>query len=73
MTSAQSQWLVIAFCLAMTSVVIAFDVCLYHAYGPDSTFSRAARRVFHQYPMVPIVIVFWLGLLVGHILLPCDR
>jgi hypothetical protein len=69
MTPAQSQWLVLAFLVAMIAVTIGFDVYLATAHGFDATISRVLHRLTGRYPTIALSIVFAMGVFVGHCLL----
>ena len=70
MTHQQSELLVLAFLAALLAVLIAGDVALYMAHGPDATVSRVVRRWIERYPSVFLGAVFALGVFVGHTWLP---
>jgi hypothetical protein len=38
--------------------------------GPDASISRVFSRLFDSWPTVGLALVFWLGVLVGHVWLP---
>jgi hypothetical protein len=60
----------LAIMLAITALAVAADVWLYQTYGADGTFSRVCRRAFQRWPSLYVGLVFWMGVLVGHIWLP---
>jgi hypothetical protein len=72
MTESQAQFVTLAFIVAVMAVVIAYDVAACTVWGPDATISRVMCRAFRAYPI--LYPAFWLavGLLVGHIGLPCE-
>jgi hypothetical protein len=70
MTHQQAELLVLAFLAALLAVLIAGDVALYAAHGPDATISRVVRRWIERYPSVLLGAVFALGVFVGHCYLP---
>ena len=72
LTSNQAQWFTLAFVLAVTIIVIGYDVMAIHAYGVEASISRVLRRLFAWHPTLFAAMVFWLGVLVGHIWLPTE-
>lgn len=72
LTPTQAQWLTLAFVVAVTAIVIGYDVLVIRAYGPDASISRVMRRLLSGHPTLFVAIVFWLGVLLGHLRLPCD-
>jgi hypothetical protein len=70
MTTSQTQWLTIGFLLAVSLVVIVYDVIIIRAAGPDASISRVLGRLL-ELPSAFVVFVFWLGMLVGHVWVPC--
>jgi hypothetical protein len=70
MTTSQTQWLTIGFLLAVSLVVITYDVIIIRAAGPDASISRVLGRLL-ELPSAFVVFVFWLGVLVGHVWVPC--
>lgn len=70
MTAAQAQWLTLAFLCIVTIVIIGFDVWVTLRYGADASISRVLCWLFGQWPTVAIAVVFWLGVLAGHVWLP---
>lgn len=72
LTPSQAQWLTLAFVLAVTFVVISYDVLAIRAWGVEASISRVLHRLFNVYPTLFVALVFWLGLLVGHIGLPTE-
>ena len=69
MTTPQAQWLTTAFLLVASIVVIAYDVLIIRAAGPDASISRVLGRLL-ELPSAFVVFVFWLGVLVGHVWVP---
>jgi hypothetical protein len=69
MTTPQAQWLTTAFLLALSIVVIAYDVLIIRAAGSDASISRVLGRLL-ELPSAFVVFVFWLGVLVGHVWVP---
>jgi hypothetical protein len=72
LTPTQSQWLTLAFVVVVTILVIGYDLLAIHAYGVEASISRVLRRLFGRHPTLFAAIVFWLGVLVGHIWLPTE-
>lgn len=72
MTTAHAQWLTLAFVLAMTVLVVGYDVLAIRAWGVDASISRVLRHLFGRYPSLFVALVFWIGILVGHIWLPTE-
>jgi len=72
LTPNQAQWLTLAVVLSITVLVVGYDFMAIHAYGFDASISRVARRLFSRCPTLFVAIVFWLGVLVGHIWLPTE-
>jgi hypothetical protein len=69
MTTPQAQWLTLTFLLAMSTLVIAYDVLIIRAVGADASVSRVLGRLL-ELPSAFVVFVFWLGVLVGHVWIP---
>jgi hypothetical protein len=72
LTPNQAQWLTLAFVAAATILVVGYDVLAIHAYGVEASISRVLRRLFGWHPTILAAVVFWLGVLVGHIWLPTE-
>ena len=72
LTPTQAQWLTLAFVVAVTVLVIGYDVLAIHANGVEASISRVLRRLFGRHPTLFAAMVFWLGVLVGHIWLPTE-
>jgi hypothetical protein len=70
MTSIKAQWLTLFFLIAVTVLVIGYDVLIITAFGPDASISRVLSKLFGRWPTVAIAVVFWLGILTGHVWLP---
>jgi hypothetical protein len=67
MTTLHAQWLTLAFLAAATVIVLAFDVWVSLRYGVDASISRVVAWAFERWPTVAAAVVFWLGVLVGHV------
>jgi hypothetical protein len=72
MTPLQAQRLTLLFIVAVTILVATFDFVVIRTYGPDASISRVSARLFGQWPTAAIALVFWLGVLVGHVWLPAQ-
>lgn len=72
MPTAREQWLTLAFVVAITVLVVGYDVLAIRCWGVDASISRVARRLFGMSPTLFIALVFWLGILVGHVFLPTE-
>jgi hypothetical protein len=72
LTPVQAQWLTLAFVVAVTVVVVGYDILAIRAWGVEASISRVLRRLFIVYPTLFVAFVFWLGILVGHIGLPTE-
>jgi hypothetical protein len=72
MTTVQAQWLTLGFVLAVTVLVIGYDVLAIRAWGVEASISRVMRQLFGTSPTLFVAVVFWLGVLIGHIWLPTE-
>lgn len=72
MTTVQAQWLTLGFMLGVTALVIGYDVLAIRAWGVEVSISRVMRQLFGACPTLFVALVFWLGILVGHIWLPTE-
>jgi hypothetical protein len=72
LTPNQAQWLTLGFVIAMSAIVIGYDVLIIRAYGVDASISRVLRRLFATSPVFWAAFVFWLGVMVGHFGLPSE-
>jgi hypothetical protein len=72
MTTVQAQWLTLAFVIAATVLAISYDVWVIRNWGVEASISRVMRRLFGTSPTLFVAVVFWLGILVGHIWLPTE-
>jgi hypothetical protein len=70
MTPAEAQWLTLGFVIAVTVAVLGFDVWIIREHGLDASISRVVGRLMEEWPTLFLALVFWLGLLVGHVCLP---
>ncbi len=65
-----AQWITLWFTVLITVTVLGFDVAWIRLHGPDASISRVLGRLLDGRPAALLALVFWLGLLVGHIWLP---
>jgi len=72
MTIARAQWLTLGVVLGGTCLVLALDLLIIRLAGPDASISRVLSHLFGRWPTVAVAVVFWLGLLVGHVWLPAE-
>ncbi len=72
MSDVQRQWITLGFVIAMTALVIGYDLLAIRAWGVEASISRVMRRLFAVHPTLFAALVFWLGVLVGHIWLPSE-
>jgi hypothetical protein len=70
MSVTAAQWLTLSFVLATTAGVLGFDLWIIRGYGPDASISRVTSRLLEAWPTLFVALVFWLGVLVGHVWLP---
>jgi hypothetical protein len=73
MTPSESQWLTLAVCLLLTAAALGYDVAAIWAWGPDASISRVLGRLLARHPTALLALVFWLGLLIGHVWLPASQ
>jgi hypothetical protein len=69
MPTPQAQWLTLTFLLVVSATVVAYDVLIIRAAGPDASVSRVLGRLL-ELPSAFVVFIFWLGVLVGHVWVP---
>lgn len=72
MTTVQAQWCTFFFILAMSLIVVGYDLLAIRAWGFDASISRTLRRGFSYSPTLFAATVFWVGILVGHIFLSTE-
>lgn len=70
MTTTQAQWLTLFFLAAVTVLVVAYDLLIVRSYGPDASISRVLARLLGRWPTVAAMLLFWIGVFVGHVWLP---
>jgi hypothetical protein len=68
-----AQWLTLGLMVFVALQVVLYDVWLARVYGLDATFSRVSAFYFQRFPIVFTVAVFAIGVLIGHVLLPCRQ
>jgi hypothetical protein len=66
----QAQWCTLILCVAATAQILGFDAIWIRLYGLDASISRVVGRLLERYPSALLALVFWLGLVVGHVWLP---
>lgn len=69
---AKGQWITLCLMLAFALSIIASDVWLMSSRGANATYSRVTATLLDQYPVALVVVVFAIGVLVGHVLLPAN-
>jgi hypothetical protein len=67
MLNTNEERLVFLLCIVSSLFVLVVDVYL-HAFMANATISRIWQSVWERYPTAALVFVFWIGLLVGHLL-----
>jgi len=72
MTHLQAQWLTVAIAASVTLFVLSFDVWIISRFGLDASISRVLARFFRQWPTAAVAVIFWVGVLVGHVWLPAE-
>ncbi len=72
MNSSQAQAMTLAFIVAVTLIVVAYDIGAYRFWGQRATISCVMQVVFRRVPI--LYPVFWisLGILIGHLRFPCE-
>ena len=69
MPTPQAQWVTLVFLVTVSVVIVAYDIVIIHAAGPDASISRVLGRLL-ELPSAFVVFVFWLGVQVGHVWVP---
>lgn len=64
------QWITLVFLVLMTGLVVAYDVAINRFVGEHATISRVMLRCSLDHPLVTPVIIFAVGITIGHILFP---
>jgi len=72
MPSMRAQWITLGFLLTTTVLVIGCDVAIIRQCGMNASISRVLRSLFSSCPTLFVAMVFWLGVLVGHVYLPSE-
>ena len=62
------QRALLGLCLFFTVSVLFGDYLLYRFFGPERTISWVCKWLFESWPLTFVVFLFWVGLLVGHLL-----
>jgi hypothetical protein len=73
MDNVQRQWVTLGLMILFAAAIIASDVWLMKAHGVRATYSMVTADLLDRYPVALVVVVFGLGVLIGHILLPVSR
>lgn len=68
MTTIEQQWFTLTLAMLITAAILVLDALLWASFGPDGTFSRAFGWLFRRWPVTAALVIFWVGLLVGHLL-----
>jgi hypothetical protein len=68
MTVEQIQRFTLLLAALVTAAIVVLDALLWASFGADATFSRAFDSGFRRWPITTAVLLFWIGLLVGHLL-----
>ncbi len=53
--------------MAASVILVGIDVYFY-GQGTDNTFSAVFSKAFEKYPVSFCVLIYWLGVLTGHLL-----
>jgi hypothetical protein len=72
MTTPHAQWLTLFFLAAVTALVVGYDLLIIRAAGPDASISRVLGWLLVRWPLTAVALLFWLGLLIGHVWLPAE-
>jgi len=72
MPGMRPQWITLGVILLTTVLVIGYDVWAIRQYGTHASISHVLRSLFSSCPSLFVATVFWLGILIGHIFLPCE-
>lgn len=67
LTPQQAELATLGFCVAVTAIVVGYDVLAYRAWGVDATISRVFRRLFEMSPATMLTAAFWCGIFFGHV------
>jgi len=71
-TSHRPQIITLAFLLALSGLIVVYEMAMVGANGSDGTISMAVRWLFKRYPIMFCVFLIWIGILVGHIGFPIE-
>lgn len=69
----QIQWVTVGFMTMTAMSIIGYDLMIWRVFGVEATVSRVWLRAHQAYPVISLVMVFALGVLVGHFFLPQDQ
>ena len=72
LTPIQAQWLTFGFVLAVTVLVIGYDLLVIQTYGVNASISRVLRKAFSLSPTLFVAFCVWIGILIGHIGMSCE-
>jgi hypothetical protein len=72
MTRIEAQWLTLAFIIAVTAAVLAYDVWVIRTHGVEASISRVVAHLAVRWPVLLPVLAFALGVMVGHVILPAE-
>lgn len=67
MPTTREQWATFWIAVVVSVAMIAMDVALHH-HGKAATFSQVFGKLSDLYGSLLLTFVFWVGVLVGHIL-----
>jgi hypothetical protein len=70
LTTVQAQWMTLFFILAVTFLVIVYDLWVIQAFGVDASISRVIQLGIERYPMSFAVLLLTVGIFIGHVWLP---
>jgi hypothetical protein len=72
MSPSQAQWLTLGFLLLITALVLGYDLAVIRYSGADASISRVIGHILRRNPTLLLAVVFWLGVLIGHLWLPSE-
>jgi len=64
-----AQWVTIGFLVFLAAEVVAYDALAWHLWGVDATISRVCLRISTDWPVVSVIVVFAIGIIIGHVFL----
>jgi hypothetical protein len=71
MPSNQAQWATFALLAGISTLLLVWDLSILGIAGPPATISRVVRRLLHRFPILVPLLWLWVGILIGHLKLPC--